>query len=85
MKLIFGVLIVLSANFCRSLEVRDLITGNPDSAVIVYKDIANFWEAFDKMNEEGNKVFQKYYINPGSNGVKNFLGMNYGCTSSLQP
>lgn len=76
MKKVLGILLILSVNVCLSQNLGDRVTSNPDSAVIVYKDIANFWKAFDKISEEGNKVFEKYYINPGSNGVQKFLGNN---------
>ena len=75
MKIVFGLFFILSANFCIAQDSQDSITSNPDSAVIVYKDIINFWKAFDKMNE-GKHVFEEYYIKPGSNGVKHFLDHN---------
>ncbi len=53
----------------------DSITTNPALALITSKDVVNFWYAFDKMGED-KKVFEKYYINVGSNGVNHFLGNN---------
>ena len=76
MKVFFGFFFILSANLCHAQSPNDSITSDPDSATIVYKDIANFWKAFDKMGKEGNRVFETYYINPGSNGVKHFLDHN---------
>ena len=76
MKIALGLLFMLAVNFCIAQTPQGTITSSPDSAVIVYKDIANFWKAFDRIGEEGNGVFEKYYINPGSNGVKHFLDHN---------
>ena len=76
MKIAFGIFFILSAKFSSAQSSGSAITSNPDSAVIVYKDIVNFWKAFDRIEEEGSRVFEKYYINPGSNGVKHFLDHN---------
>lgn len=67
---------MVAANVSAAQPSTSFLVSNPDSALIVYKDIANFWNAFDRMGKEGNKVFEKYYLNPGSNGVKHFLDNN---------
>ena len=76
MKTVVGLFFILSANFGIAQTSNSSITSSPDSAVIVNKDIANFWKAFDMISEEGKRVFEEYYIKPGSNGVKHFLDNN---------
>lgn len=76
MRIAFGLIFALLTNFCVAQNLAAPITSNPDSAVIVYKDIINFWKAFDQISQEGSHVFEKYYIKPGSNDVKHFLGHN---------
>jgi hypothetical protein len=49
-------------------------TGNPDSSLFVTGDINNFWKAYDLFNLDSTvNPFGKYYIEPGSEGVKGFL------------
>ncbi len=49
-------------------------TGNPDSALFVTSDIPLFWNAYDLFQKDSTvNPFGKYYIEPGSEGVKGFL------------
>ena len=52
------------------------ITANPDDAIIVTKDIDNFWKAFDALNNYNGNPFDDLYIKNGSQGVKSFLDHN---------
>ncbi|KAA3440017.1 DUF2268 domain-containing putative Zn-dependent protease [Rufibacter hautae] len=76
MRIPFGLFFVFLSTFCHAQNLPAPITNDPDSAVIVYKDIINFWKAFDRSSQEGSQAFEKYYIRPGSNGVKHFIDHN---------
>ena len=76
MKILCAFLSAISINLSIAQNSADFITPDPDSALILYNDIANFWKAFDRIEKEGSRVFERYYIGPGSNGVKHFLDHN---------
>lgn len=76
MKTVFGLFSLLLTSLVTAQTPRDSVASDPDSAIIYYNDIANFWNAFDKIDKEGRDVFEHYYIKPGSNGVKHFLDHN---------
>jgi hypothetical protein len=76
MKKLFAFIIMLHAGICIAQRSEKLISSNPDSALIIYSDIKNFWKAFDKMNEGEKNFFHEYYIKPGSDGVYHFLDRN---------
>jgi Predicted Zn-dependent protease (DUF2268) len=60
--------------FLQGLPAQDNFTRDPDSALFVTSDIKNFWKAYDLFKKDSTvNPFGKYYIEPGSEGVKGFL------------
>lgn len=76
MKTVFGLFSLLLSTVIVAQAPRDSVATDPDAAIFYYNDIVNFWNAFDRMTKEGKDVFERYYIGPGSNGVKHFLDHN---------
>ncbi len=76
MKMLLGFFILFSAHACFAQDQGDHITSDPGAAVIEYKDVINFWKAFDKMRQEGKHAFDNYYIKAGTIGVQHFLDHN---------
>lgn len=63
------VLIIALFNFCSAQNVSD-----PMKVSFVTKDITNFWNAFDKLNEKSQAhLFEEEYIKPGSAGLQAFI------------
>lgn len=51
-----------------------LIATSPDQAKIITSDILHFWTAFDRaFSAYKENPFNRYYIQNGSEGVKNFM------------
>jgi hypothetical protein len=48
------------------------MTGDPDKAKFVTKDIENFWQAFDS-DSDANLAFQRFYFDKASTGLQEFI------------
>lgn len=46
---------------------------DPDSAQIVTTDVTNFWFAYDRVADNPANVFQEYYIDKGTVGLRDFV------------
>lgn len=70
-----GLLISLATNGYGQ-PVRQTVS-EPARAQLIYQDLANFWKAFDSSAKGTDyNAYERYYITPGSTGVKNFVGNN---------
>lgn len=59
-----------------SLYGQRRFTSNPDSSTIHTEDIILFWKIFDKTSPKfDSEIFQKEYLNSGSDGLKGFIKM----------
>ena len=68
-------IIALASSF-NQLAGQIKFSNDPDSAKIHTEDIALFWKVFDATNPEfDGKLFQKDYLDAGSDGVKGFIKM----------
>lgn len=79
MKQHFLITVVLLFTLSMTSQIhasKSPIKQNPEDAVIVTKDIDNFWTAFDMLDSYNGNPFDEFYINRGSDGVKNFLDNN---------
>jgi hypothetical protein len=56
-----------------STDSHPRFSKEPDSAQIVTTDIANFWFAYDRVADNPAEVFQKYYIDKGTVGLRDFV------------
>ena len=70
------VLLIIIISFAHQSLGQTRFTNDPDSATIHTEDITLFWKIFDATNPEfDGKVFQKDYLDAGSDGVKGFIKM----------
>ncbi len=73
MRYVLQVIVVMCL-FPPGIHAQANFTQHPDSALFVTSDIPNFWRAFDMYkNDSSTNPFGKYYIDPGTKGVKGFL------------
>jgi hypothetical protein len=79
MKLGFIIILTLVLSWSLIFQVQkngNPIKENPEDAIIITEDITNFWTAFDRLESYRGNPFEAFYIKPGSEGVRNFMGHN---------
>lgn len=72
-RLTLLILFILTTHFSKSIAQSNFST-NPDSVTFHTEDIHTFWKVFDETTPKFDpKIFQKEYIDAGSEGLKGFI------------
>lgn len=59
-------------------EIPEALNKNPKKALIITKDVHNFWEAYDKVQtnpKKAKEIFKQYYFDKASRGMDDYMGL----------